>query len=446
MGIMSGNWTRRDLLKGGVSALGLLQGCASTRAGTAPTPTTIKYASAAKRPAYFVTIYMGGGYDPMYTTNPKTKSQVDSKVDVPFETNEIISAGDIPMGPHFKDLAPHASRLAILKGIKTGSVGHVPAYIKLDRLKMSTDRRMPHFVQIVGASRDEHQALPVVELGARSRFSSRWFPGVPVFKMLDKATPADREALGRALRREHPKLLSQGSGAEILATADHVSATAALLERYNSFSEYKPEPWPIPPAPYAPAAGYHNYESEFHAKQFQRVLWAIENDVAKSIIYPYHRWDSHDFNAKEQTIHSAFFVPMLARFFEELAKRKNHRGNLADNTVVLIATEMGRHPMLNDALGKDHLPEISVVVSGCGIKTGSKGAVPRLHRINKGLCAAIMIAHGVRCVGHRHGKENRLDQGNAADPCRMFHRHSQGRGCAKRMADHIHRRVIHHRQ
>ncbi len=318
---------------------------------------------------------MGGGYDQIYTTNPKTKNEVDAKVDVPFEANEIISAGDIPMGPHFKELAPHASRLAILKGIETGTVGHIPGYIKLNRLKMSTDRRIPHFAQIVGASRDEHQVLPVIELGGRSRFSSRWFPGVPAFKMLDQTAPADRDALGRALRRERPKLLAHGGSAEILTTADHVLATAALLERYNSFSEYKPEKWPVPPVPYEPAAGYHNYEAAFHSEQFQRVLWALENDVAKSIIYPYHRWDSHDFNTKEQTIHSGFFVPTLARFFAELAKRKNHRGNLADNTVVLIATEMGRHPMLNDALGKDHLPEISVVVSGPGIKTGSRGVV-----------------------------------------------------------------------
>lgn len=155
-----------------------------------------------------------------------------------------------------------------------------------------------------------------------------------------------------------------------------IRVCAALLERYNSYSAFKHEPWPAPPAPYETYAAYHNEEVAHHSEQFQRVLWALENDVAKSIMYPYnHRWDSHDFNTKEQTIHSGFFVPALARFLEELTKRKNHRGILADNTVVLIATEMGRHPMLNDNKGKDHFPEISVLLSGPGINTGSRGAV-----------------------------------------------------------------------
>ena len=64
----------------------------------------------------------------------------------------------------------------------------------------------------------------------------------------------------------------------------------------------------------------------------------------------------------------------FARFFDEyltkLHARKNQHGVLADNTVTVIGSELGRFPHQNDMLGKDHLSQTSFLMTGPGLRTG----------------------------------------------------------------------------
>ena len=75
-------------------------------------------------------------------------------------------------------------------------------------------------------------------------------------------------------------------------------------------------------------------------------------------------WDSHFRNADWQAKNSLVFFPLLAKFFDELHRRRNAHGTLADNTVVLVMSELGRYPYLNGDNGKDHFPETPAMLFG----------------------------------------------------------------------------------
>ena len=83
-------------------------------------------------------------------------------------------------------------------------------------------------------------------------------------------------------------------------------------------------------------------------------------------------WDTHTFNTDRQKAASTA-VGMIASFFAHLETRRNHRGPLADQTLVLVGSEIGRYPALNAAKGKDHFPEAPLVFYGAGVSRSGKG-------------------------------------------------------------------------
>ena len=76
-------------------------------------------------------------------------------------------------------------------------------------------------------------------------------------------------------------------------------------------------------------------------------------------------WDSHQFNDARQ---SALFEQLFAGL-NHLMDRLAEEG-LAEDTVVVVLSEMGRTPQLNDGLGKDHWSHTSAMLVGPGITGG----------------------------------------------------------------------------
>jgi Protein of unknown function (DUF1501) len=78
-------------------------------------------------------------------------------------------------------------------------------------------------------------------------------------------------------------------------------------------------------------------------------------------------WDTHRKNAESL---KELLVPPLDRGLAALVKDLDQRGIL-DTTLVVVATEFGRTPRINDMAGRDHWPAaFSVVMAGGGLKKG----------------------------------------------------------------------------
>jgi hypothetical protein len=332
----------------------------------------------ARKPRYLVQIGLGGGSDSIYTVDPKTKSEVEPWVDVPYSAHEIIEAGGLRLGPHFAPLAPWASRMTLLNGVACATVSHETGRVRIARLRLDATDGSPTLLDVVGERSAEHP-LPSVSLGFHGTTlqSRNWFP-VPdilkpgsggetqpspnVFEFLAAVDPSDLQRLAASLRRTAAKLTTHSSPGAA-GTALNYARAAALLERLPSCSRFKEETWSPEP------------EKQTMARHLQRTLWLLENDLTPTALLYFGmlEWDTHHSNAERQTRWNGNFAHMAARFLAELDRRSNAHGTLAANTNLIVSSELGRHPRVNSNRGKDHFPEVSFLFLGPDFSSGTGG-------------------------------------------------------------------------
>lgn len=92
-------------------------------------------------------------------------------------------------------------------------------------------------------------------------------------------------------------------------------------------------------------------------------------------------WDTHVYNDLYQSQNWEGLYSGLTALMEQLAAQPGEGGGtLADETVVVVLSEMGRTPRLNAGQGKDHWPYTSMMLVGPGF-TGSRvvGAYDSLY-------------------------------------------------------------------
>ncbi len=100
----------------------------------------------------------------------------------------------------------------------------------------------------------------------------------------------------------------------------------------------------------------------------QRMLLArrlVEAGV-RFVSLTYGGWDHHD-NIKTAMTNQ---MPKFDQAFAALIRDLEQRGML-DSTLVMVTTEFGRTPKINNTAGRDHYPKVfSIVLAGGGIKKG----------------------------------------------------------------------------
>jgi uncharacterized protein (DUF1501 family) len=335
---------RRDLLRAGIAAVA----CVALGDRTPLLAATRRATS----PRYFLSLFLSGGIDAVFTTDPKTRADVEAWVDVPYAPSAIVDAGGLRLGPHFAPLAKHAPRMAIVNGVQVRTANHNTGREQLLRMRTGTRAEMPTIMQAIGL-RKTTQAV-----GCMS-----WQYGLPQMQALfDETSPEDLARIAAGLRKQDGLA---ALGAEGRATLDDAFEAATLCERLAKTPRLKLETWSA------------DADAQKLAASLQRVLWVFENDLSRAfelnvggIEQP---WDTHSFNTERQT-KMAKLVPMVARFFAELASRKTTRGALADETLAVMGSEIGRYPGVNGQQGKDHMPEVPLVFFGAGVDAGTKGA------------------------------------------------------------------------
>jgi hypothetical protein len=226
-------------------------------------------------------------------------------------------------------------------------------------MKTTTDPRMPPIADLLGRARDG-QPLGCVSLGSppRANYASGWFgaegSGTNLLQRIDGTEPADLERLARALRIQSRSLREHAGALDALDAADNLDQVATLFDRLPHIPPFRPVSW------------QEDGVGPQDALDFQRALWLLENDLVSGVVLGFkpRSWDSHIDNLGWQAAKSRRFMPAIARFLVELEKRSSASGVLAEQTAGLIASEIGRFPVLNDNEGKDHFPEIPCIFFG----------------------------------------------------------------------------------
>jgi len=321
--------------------------------------------AAAGAPRYFVTFFLRGGLDAIYTMDPKVKTDVEARVDVPYGANDIVDAGGLQFGPHFKPLQKWAPNMAVLRGIQVKTANHETGAFQMMRMRSRVTTTMPTMHEVIGQVRDG-QPLATVTLGELSSFEhspgSMAAPtggGASFIDALDDLSNDDIAVLAKVYQGHLKRIGSWDQSATTLQTREYVSQAAAFFDRLQTVPRFGGGP--------AGAKGKAGRVST----DFERTLWFLENDLTRSVaVKVFFDWDSHYKNAEKQTQSTSTFVALLDTFLSELKTRKNRFGSLADQTVVVIGSELGRFPVLNTNEGKDHWPETSFMLMGPGINTG----------------------------------------------------------------------------
>lgn len=107
------------------------------------------------------------------------------------------------------------------------------------------------------------------------------------------------------------------------------------------------------------------------AFQAQLAVDALEQELSFAAQIELGSFDTHDNNLGQIPLQDAFYAGLRA-LVDDLASRPGMQAgtSMIDDTVVLVVSEMGRTPKLNDTGGKDHWPVTSAMVIGGGLPGG----------------------------------------------------------------------------
>ncbi len=268
--------TRRDFLTLSLASL------AFAAAAGRPAPARADAPRRSTTPRYIASILLSGGVDAIYTTDPKTRSEVDASVDLPYSPDRIVSAGALRLGPHLAPFARLAPRLAILNGIAVRTANHNTGTEQFARMRTRTRPEMPTLLSVLGERRDT-QALGCMG----------WSFGAPQLLNVFDETPDDLRRMAHLLDNQSRALSRHRGEPYGRRTEDLVASSARLLERAAGSRPLAYQIWTP------------DEDGQNAARALQRVLWAFENDLVRCFEVNVggldQPWDTHTFNTERQT-------------------------------------------------------------------------------------------------------------------------------------------------
>ena len=351
--------TRRAFLAGGLAV--------AAAAALAPRR---RLQAAARAPRRVVLVFASGGWDPTYALDPKPGV---AGVDAPPGQVQDFGALPIltdPSRPGVADyFAAHAAITTVVNGLSVASVAHPEGSHRV--LTGTSDPAAPDIAAIAAAAHGADRAAPYLVLG-RTAFSgpygaqsARTGSANQIVTLLNPAStlppiggpilplvPTDAEA---ARIRDYVRATAE---AELAARpSQHLQDYLDSLTRADALREIG-------------KVGELQFSRTF-AAQADLAVEALARGLCHSVQIESDGWDTHEDNAQQGPLHDQFFAG-LRGLVDALAARPGSGAGatLLDETVVVVASELGRTPRQNGAQGKDHWPVTSAMVIGGGLKGG----------------------------------------------------------------------------
>lgn len=366
-------FTRRDLLASSLAAALL--------------PTTSRATTAGSRPKRLVYVFADGGWDTQVCLEPKFSSPdvdgpwVDENPDDPDDVEYERTFGDYSVALNDKKrpavssfFESYGSRCSVISGIWTGAIAHDTSRVRiLTGTQLSTN---PDLNTIVGAVRGASLPLGSVDLsglslsgslaastgqiGFRSQLATvvapeQSFPAPPASGLTyPQWVPGagDEEAIRAFLRSR-----TEAFGARYADGGYNDQRIADRLESMSRAERFLAESTSV-------IESLRPGERPSLDLQLSLGVDLLERDLCSSVmVETTAHWDSHDNNVSQHEYYERAFSGMSL-----LASLLDERG-MADDTLVILISEMTRTPKLNSRAGKDHWPHCSALLFGAGFPT-----------------------------------------------------------------------------
>lgn len=314
-----------------------------------------------------VFVFAPGGWDPTRVLAPVFGTAAAMEPDAAQATAGGLTYVDHPDRPSVRAFFDaHHGRCTIVNGLLVPSVAHEACTRIL--LTGSTDDGRPDWPAVVAAARAEEHLLPglviagpsyagplgihVVRTGTSGQLAGL-VDGQAVKRTgADGLLPASSDAVDRFLAQRAAARATAARGAR------EVAATGAFVAGLDQL------------APLRGLAGELSFEPPLSAGGMKAhvplAVDALSLGVARAVVVAHDAgWDSHVSNDDVQSPAWEGLFDGLAELVDALAAAPSPDGGvLADDTTIVVLSEMGRTPALNGDLGKDHWPFTSALLIG----------------------------------------------------------------------------------
>lgn len=347
----------------GTAAAGL--GAAAGISALAQPAAAAQLASGKKR---ILSIFLSGGASQIETWDPKPGTLTGG----PFRAIPTT----VP-GVHIGELLPKTAQqmhlVSLIRSVNTAENDHGLSRYKIERgHKKSPTADYPHLGAVVAKGMDvDASPLPGhihISSGAGSRSSNSAYLG-PKYSSVRVGTdgglrnsklPGGMTALvndkRHSFRRQwNEEFLQRRRTAETDAYVESYEQAVQLMEQREIFDVTK--------EPEALAEQYGTFDL---GKQCLLARRLLEHDISY-VQVSHSNYDTHAENFN-------FHIEQLGEFdqaFSTLIADLDQRGML-ESTLVLVLTEFGRTPRINNRYGRDHWGRgFSIALAGCGIQPGA---------------------------------------------------------------------------
>lgn len=311
-------------------------------------------------------IWLDGGISQLESWDPKPGTEFGG----PFRAIPT----SLP-GVHVSELMPSTAKqmhhLAVIRGMSTRDENHstgVPRILQGDpknrgvtypylgaamaKLKGDPRSELPNYIWVKPGSGGfiwQHAGFLGARYGALALGDGRPPAHIKRPAGIDDARDVSRNEVRKRLnsrfgaKRREPKVEAYDHSFEM---------AEKLIHRKDLFADFTPRE----------LERYGSHPLGRHILQSKRL---IEAGVLFVQCHSYH-WDTHGDNFNMHLD----LVPQIDRPFAALIEDW-HQSGMLDNVLVILMSEFGRTPKINQRIGRDHWPEAwSLCLAGCGIKRG----------------------------------------------------------------------------
>ncbi len=305
-----------------------------------------------------------GGWDTTYVFDPKFGGPVQTDPGLRPGRVGDLRFGDADARPSVRAFFDaHGARCCIVNGIGVSSISH-PQCTRL-LFTGSLDPTLPDLPARVAAGLGAHLPLPHAVL------SGPRFPG-PHGALVTAVVPRFADTLGCRAPEDRPcdldqeRLIAQFLAEEARAgAAAGRPAAAAIADALDRQAALAADPTALELPDHPTVEDRLRLALELLARGTS-LCATVEGDTP-----PLQGWDSHNDNHAKQTACHERTFGQLHGLVDALASTRDADGApLIETTTLLVVSEMGRTPVLNATLGKDHWPWTSALLLGAGVQGG----------------------------------------------------------------------------